>query len=498
VGHPRVALVGAGPGDPGLVTARGLELLARAEVVVVDYLIDPRLRRLIGGDAAVVDVGKRPGQPSMTQAEINARLIELARVHELVVRLKGGDPFVFGRGGEEVEALLAAGIAVEVVPGVTSALAGPARAGIPVTHRGVADGYLVLTGHRHADAPLVYDWQSIVATGLTIVVLMGVGHRAAIAEALLGAGMPPSTPVAACHSVTWPQEAFVRTTLERLGQAAIESPSVLVIGEAAGSGLSWQESLPLGGVRVHSTRPESGDDELIRTLADLGAIPIVGPTIAIGPPSDGGAALEAALGRLESYDWLVFTSANGVRATLDRLADLRALGGLRIACLGPGTARTLASYRLVADLVPDRFVGEALVEAFPEGHGRVMIPRAKVARTTVPDGLAAKGWSVEVVEAYETTHPAAEIAREVAAAADVTIFTAASTVEGYLTQYPGLQPRRAVAIGPITAERLRARDIAVAGIAAEYSIAGVVDLLVDLVGHGRLREEPGWSRYQPG
>jgi len=482
VSYSRVALVGAGPGDPGLVTARGLDLLSRAEVVVVDYLIDPRLRRLIRGDALVVDVGKRPGRPSMTQAEINARLIELARGHDLVVRLKGGDPFVFGRGGEEVEALLGAGIAIEVVPGVTSALAGPARAGIPVTHRGIADGYLVLTGHRHADAPLVYDWPSIVATGLTIVVLMGVGHRAAIAEALLGAGMPPTTPVAACHSVTWPQEAFLRTTLEGLGEAPIESPSVLVIGEAARHGFLWQDSLPLGGVRVHSTRPESGDDELTRTLADLGAIPIVGPTIAIGPPRDGGAALEAALARVETYDWLVFTSANGVRATLDRLGDLRRLSGLRIACLGPGTARTLEGYRLIADLVPERYVGEALVEAFPEGSGRVLLPRARVARATVPDGLEAKGWSVELVEAYETVHPEAEVGREVAAAADVTIFTAASTVDGYLAQYPGLQPRRAVAIGPITAERLRARGIAVAGVAREYSVPGVVELMLEVVG----------------
>jgi len=482
VSYPRVALVGAGPGDPGLVTARGLALLARAEVVVVDYLIDPRLRRLIRSDAIVVDVGKRPGQASMTQVEINARLIALAHSHELVVRLKGGDPFVFGRGGEEVEALLAAVIAVEVVPGVTSALAGPARAGIPVTHRGVADGYLVLTGHRHGDAPLVYDWASIVATGLTIVVLMGVGHRGAIADALLGAGMSPGTPVAACHSVTWPEEAFVRTTLGDLGEAPIASPAVLVIGEAARQGFAWQESLPLGGVRVHSTRPESADDELMGALADLGAIPIVGPTIAIGPPSDSGVALEATLARLETYDWLVFTSANGVRATLDRLEDLRRLAGLRIACLGPGTARALAGYRLVADLVPERFVGEALVEAFPSGPGRVLLPRARVARPTVPEGLEAKGWRVEVVEAYETRHPAPAVTREVAAAADATIFTAASTVEGYVAQFPGLQPRRAIAIGPITAARLRAEGIAVAGVANEYSVPGVVELLVELVG----------------
>lgn len=494
----RVALVGAGPGDPGLVTARGLDLLARADVVVVDYLIDPRLRRLINRDAIVVDVGKRPGLPSWSQAEINQRLIDLSHAHELVVRLKGGDPFVFGRGGEELESLLAAGVPVEVVPGVTSALAGPARAGFPVTHRGVADGYLVLTGHRHADGPLVYDWPSIVGTGLTIVVLMGVGHRAAIADGLLGAGMPPSTPVAACHSVTWPEEAISCTTLGELATTPLESPSVLVIGGVAGNRLNWLESLPLGGIRVHSTRPASPDDALVQALTDLGAIPIVGPSIAIGPPSDGGAALAAALDRVEEYDWLVFTSANGVRATLDRLSDLRVLAGARIACIGSGTARALGEYRLMPDLVPPRFVGEALAEAFPEGHGRVLVPRARMARPTVPEGLRAKGWRVDVVEAYETLHPLPEVPRELAALADVTVFTAASTVEGYLAQYPGLHPRRAIAIGPITEARLLAAGMAVAGTATEYSVPGICALVVDLVASERRRGTPPGSRATPG
>ena len=473
----RVVLVGAGPGDPGLITVRGLELLRSADVVVTDFLVDGRLKQLIPADVDIVDVGKRPGATSFSQDAINQELIRLSRSHGLVVRLKGGDPFLFGRGGEEVDALLTAGISVEVVPGVTSALAAPAYAGVPVTHRGLADGYIVITGHRHADAPLDYDWSALVGSKLTIVVLMGVARRGLIADALMAAGMSANTPVVAVESVTWPQERSLRTTVGQLAAQQIGSPAVIVIGTTAGLHLDWRRSLPLAGVSVHLLRPFDPCDPLADKLRADGATVIQAPAIEIQDPSDGGIALRDAMHNIERYDWLLFTSKNGVERAIGTMVDLRRLANIKIAVIGSGTRAALQRYRVGSDLMPAEFVGEALVDSFPAGPGRVLFPRAQVARDVVPDGLRAKGWDVDIVEAYQIGVPAPLMKEDLAGAMDITVFTAASTVSGYREQYPGVLPKQAVAIGPVTADRLRDLGVGQIVVADEYSVEGLTAVI---------------------
>ncbi|WP_298336771.1 uroporphyrinogen-III C-methyltransferase [Ferrimicrobium sp.] len=473
----RVVLVGAGPGDPGLITVRGLELLRSADVVVTDFLVDGRLKQLIPADVDIVDVGKRPGATSFSQDAINQELIRLSRSHGLVVRLKGGDPFLFGRGGEEVDALLTAGISVEVVPGVTSALAAPAYAGVPVTHRGLADGYIVITGHRHADAPLDYDWSALVGSKLTIVVLMGVARRGLIADALMAAGMSANTPVVAVESVTWPQERSLRTTVGQLAAQQIGSPAVIVIGTTAGLHLDWRRSLPLAGVSVHLLRPFDPCDPLADKLRADGATVIQAPAIEIQDPSDGGSALRDAMHNIERYDWLLFTSKNGVERAIGTTVDLRRLANIKIAVIGSGTRAALQRYRVGSDLMPAEFVGEALVDSFPAGPGRVLFPRAQVARDVVPDGLRAKGWDVDIVEAYQIGVPAPLMKEDLAGAMDITVFTAASTVSGYREQYPGVLPKQAVAIGPVTADRLRDLGVGQIVVADEYSVEGLTAVI---------------------
>ncbi|WP_298341593.1 uroporphyrinogen-III C-methyltransferase [Ferrimicrobium sp.] len=473
----RVVLVGAGPGDPGLITVRGFELLRSADVVVTDFLVDSRLKQLIPADVDIVDVGKRPGATSFSQEAINQELIRLSRSHGLVVRLKGGDPFLFGRGGEEVDALLAAGISVEVVPGVTSALAAPAYAGVPVTHRGLADGYIVITGHRHADAPLDYDWSALVASKLTIVVLMGVARRGLIADALMAAGMSANTPVVVVESVTWPQERSLRTTVGQLAAQQIGSPAVIVIGTTAGLHLDWRGSLPLAGMSVHLLRPFDPHDRLAEKLRADGATVMQAPAIEIQDPSDGGRALRDAMRNIERYDWLLFTSKNGVERAMETMVDLRRLANIKIAVIGSGTRDALERYRVGSDLMPAEFVGEALVDSFPAGSGRVLFPRAQVAREVVPDGLRAKGWGVDIVEAYQIGVPVPFMKEDLASTMDVTVFTAASTVRGYREQYPGVLPKQAVAIGPVTADRLRDLGVEQIVVAEEYSVEGLTAVI---------------------
>ncbi|ACU53220.1 uroporphyrin-III C-methyltransferase [Acidimicrobium ferrooxidans DSM 10331] len=481
----RVALVGAGPGDPELLTLRGLRLVRAADVVVTDALVDRRVLAEVRPAVAVHDVGKRAGAP-FSQAAINELLIDLARGHELVVRLKGGDPFLFGRGGEELEALLAAGVAVEVVPGVPSATAAADLVGVPLTHRGVADGFCVITGHRHGDASLDYDWRALVASGLTLVVLMGAASRATIAKELMGAGAPGETPVAVVTRASWIDEEVRWTSLAALGSVPVASPSTIIIGGVVDPRRRWRPSLPLGGLRIVVTRPRAVADALAVRLRDLGAVVVASPAIEIGPPSDGGAALAAALSHIEDYDWLVLTSQNAVDRVVGGIGDLRRLGGVRIAAIGPATARALERVHLTADLIPGTWVGEGLVEVFGPGPGSVLIARARQARDVVPRGLEAKGWRVDVVEAYETRTAAASVPPELVESADLVVFTAPSTVEGFATQYPGLVPRAAAAIGPVTEEALVRRGWPVALTATHYDADGLVEVIREAREAGRL------------
>jgi uroporphyrinogen III methyltransferase/synthase len=485
-----VHLVGAGPGDPGLLTVRGAEVLGRADVVVHDRLLDPSLLDLAPAAAERIDVGKSPGAP-VPQHEISALLVDLGRAGREVVRLKGGDPFVFGRGGEEAAALLAAGVPFEVVPGVTSAVAVPAYAGIPVTHRGLSTSFTVVTGHsRHAsDRPL--DWEALARVGGTLVLLMGVAHRAEIAERLLAAGLPGDTPVACVRWGTRPGQQTVRTTLAGLPSVELEPPVTTVVGAVAGLDLRWFEGRPLLGRRVVVTRSRAQAPGLSARLRAVGAEVLEVPVIEIADPSDGGAALARAVAGVSRHDWVAFTSANAVERFFACVRDARSLGGVAVAAVGPGTAAALAARGVVADLVPERSLAEGLVEAFPvalggagAGGGSVLLPQAAAARPVLAEGLRAKGWAVEVVEAYRTVP--ARVAPDAAAAAakaDAVAFTSVSTVAHYLEAAgPQAVPPVVACIGPVTAEAARARGLAVAAVAAEHTLDGLVAALVEALG----------------
>ena len=488
-----VYLAGAGPGGAELVTLRAEQLLRRAAAVVYDRLVAAPLIALAEG-AELYDVGKRPGG-KVRQEQINELLVELGRRFPsgVVVRLKGGDPYTFGRGGEEALALKAAGVAFEVVPGISAVNGVLAYAGIPLTHRGLSASYTVVTGHgadgSASGGPVPVDWDAVARVGGTVVVLMGVEHRAEIASRLVAGGRKPSTPVAVIERGTLPTQIVTRTTLERLADTEADSPATIVIGEVAALDLGFLEQRPLFGWRVVVTRTRHQASELSSALAEVGAAPVEVPLIAIEPPADGGAALTAALGRLESFAWFVFSSPNAVGPVFARLRDARSLAGTRVAAIGPGTAAALRERGVEADLVPESFVAEALAEAFPPpaaAGDRVLLPRAAVARDVLPAALGRKGYVVEVAEAYRTVRP--PLADDVVASvsgADAVTFTSSSTVTGWLETFGAERlPPVVACIGPVTAATARAAGIEVSLQAEQHTIAGLVQALASFAGTG--------------
>ncbi|MBM3673472.1 MAG: uroporphyrinogen-III C-methyltransferase [Actinobacteria bacterium] len=477
-----VYLVGAGPGDPGLLTRRGAELLARAEVVVYDRLAHPALLDLAAPEAERVDVGKAPGDVTLDQEGINALLVDRGRTGRTVVRLKGGDPFVFGRGGEEAEALAAAGIAFEVVPGVTSAIAAPAYGGIPVTHRGLATHFTVVTGHEDpAKGTTDTDWESLARVGGTLVILMGAGNLPEIARRLIAGGRSPDTPVAAVRWGTRPEQATVRATLATIAAAGVAAPSAIVVGAVAGLDLAWFEARPLFGRTVVVTRAREQASALRSRLEELGAAVIELPTIAIEP-------IDFELPPLDRYAWLVFTSPNGVDAFFTRgLAarglDARALGHLRIAAIGPGTAAALTERGLRADVVPERFVAESLLEAFPAPGApgeRILLARAEQAREVLPEGLTDRGHVVDVLDVYRTV-PARPLAADLTVVreglVDALTFTSSSTVTNFCDLVgPLSEPAPlVVSIGPITTRTAGERGLHVDVEAEPHTIDALVE-----------------------
>ncbi len=480
-----VALVGAGPGDPGLLTRRGAELLAAADVVIYDRLGTDALLDLASSTARRISVGKAPGSADANQDQINALLVEHGRAGHAVVRLKGGDPFVFGRGGEEAEALAAAGIPFEIVPGVTSAIAAPAYAGIPVTHRGLSTHVTIVTGHEdptkgHTDV----DWARLAAAGGTLVILMGAATLPAIAAQLLAAGLPAHTPVAAVHAGTRPEQRTTRATLGTVVDLAVAAPAAVVVGAVAALDLAWFEQRPLFGRTIVVTRAREQASELRARLTQLGGRVVELPAIRIDP-------LPVALPPLDEVDWLVLTSANGVAALFERGItpagrDARALAGVRIAAIGPGTAAALARYGVRADLVPDRYVAEALLAAFPPptgAGGRVLLARAEQARDVLPDGLRKLGYDVDVLPLYRTraAEPDPAVLDQVRRGkVDAITFTSSSTVRNFVELVGTLDPQPSVvSIGPITSATARDLGLRVDAEAVTHTIDGLVTALLD-------------------
>ncbi|MGC1379687.1 MAG: uroporphyrinogen-III C-methyltransferase [Candidatus Baltobacteraceae bacterium] len=492
-----VYLVGAGPGDPGLLTLRAAELLRNADVLLYDALASDPIVALAPASCEKIYVGKRAGDHAMAQSEIESLAIERARAGRSVVRLKGGDPFVFGRGGEEAQALRAAGIPFEIVPGISSALAAPAYAGIPVTHREHAAAFTVLTGHEDPSKPAsTLDFSKLADPGRTLILLMAIGNLKEIAGALVAHGLSPETPVAVVQNGTRPDQRCVDGTLATISAdvaaAGVGSPAVVVVGGVAGlrRELRWFDTTPLFGRRVLVTRTGSQSESFARALLERGAEPIVAPTIAIQAPGDPTGA-EAALDELASFAWIVFTSQNGVDAFFSRLQsrgrDARALGAAKVAAIGDRTAERLRAYGIRADLVPAVFIAEevardVIVQAHP--GDRVLLYRAADARDALPRMLEDAGLVAVVAAAYKTVHTTDPAFAQKVARADVLTFTSASTVRGFAALLGGDGAAAAAArgksvacIGPITAQAAIDAGLPVDVVATTYSTAGLLDAL---------------------
>jgi uroporphyrinogen III methyltransferase/synthase len=498
-----VYLVGGGPGEPGLMTARSLELIASADAIFYDRLIPPGALDGAREDAELVYVGKQPGVPSVPQAEIGGRLVAAAAEGKSVVRLKGGDPFVFGRGGEEGEALREARVDFEVVPGVTAGVAATAYAGIPVTHRDDASAVAFITGHENPEKPQsALDWAALAIFPGTLVFYMGVKRLAENAAALIEAGRDPQEPAAAIERGTMPGQRTVAATLATIAEAVereqVKAPALIVVGEVARrrEKLGWLERRPLHGRRVVVTRARAQSSGLAARLRELGADVVELPAIRIESRIEAPQVREAAAG-IGDYDVVCLTSPNGVRLLFEAMAaggaegtgeggsrDARALAGATVAAIGPGTARALAEHGIVADVVPERFVAEGLLEALAGidvEAKRVLVARAAEARDVLPDALRDRGAEVNVVPLYETVREApAEVEVERAQGADYVTFTSSSTVTNLLAALGDRFPRnaRVASIGPVTSETARAAGLRVDVEAERHDVDGLLAALL--------------------
>ena len=493
----RVVLVGAGPGDPGLLTLRAAQALASADVLLYDALASDPIVALAPMNCERVYVGKRGGAHEMPQTQIEELMIARAREGHIVVRLKGGDPFVFGRGGEEAQALHAAGIPFEIVPGVSSAIAAPAYAGIPVTHREINPVLTIATGHEDpTKAQSTIDWSKLADPHRTLVLLMAMGNLTNISARLIEHGLSANTPAAVIADGTRPTQRTVTGTLETIAnevqRAGLAAPAIVVIGEvvALRENLRWFDRMPLFGKRVLITRPAQQAQEFARALYARGVEPILASTIAIVPPDDVAAA-HRAIDDLSSYRWVVFSSQNGVDAFFDRLAaldsDARYIGATKVAAIGSKTAERLREFGVRADLVPAAFVseeiGRALMQATHTGD-RILIYRAQEARDVLPQMLEDAGRAPTVVAAYKTIFDVdPEFAQKVRRA-DVLTFTSASTVRGYVELLGGAPAAREAArnkliacIGPITAEAADESGLHVDVVADVFTTDGLLDAL---------------------
>jgi uroporphyrinogen III methyltransferase/synthase len=477
-----VFLVGAGPGDPGLMTARALELIASADVILHDKLIPESALDGARGDAEIVDVGKVGGGEQVPQDETTRLLVEHARAGKTVVRLKGGDPFVFGRGGEEAQACAAAGIAFEVVPGVTAGVAAPAYAGIPVTQRGLSPAVAFVTGHEDPDKPETQiEWGALAAFPGTLVFYMGVRQLARISEQLVAGGRSPDEPAAIVERGTFADQRTVPATLGTLATAAadagVRAPAITVVGGVAAlhDELDWLTAArPLAGRSVAVTRARAQASALAARLRALGARVVEAPAIRVEP-------LAVEVPDLHDVDLVCFTSPNGVRRFFEEVNDARVLATCTVAAIGPGTARALREHGIEADVVPERSVAESLVEALrPVPIDRALIARAEEARDVLPDALAERGVGVEVLALYRTVaEPLSDEARAAALGADYATFTSASSARFFHAAAGTLDGPRLVSIGPVTSDALRELGHAPDVEAAEHTPDGLVAALLD-------------------
>jgi uroporphyrinogen III methyltransferase/synthase len=495
----KVYLVGAGPGDPGLLTVKGKLILERADCVVYDFLVNKELLRLARGDAEKICVGRRGGADRLRQADTNQLLVDRARAGKLVCRLKGGDPFVFGRGGEEGQVLAYAGVAFEVVPGVSAGYSVPAYAGIPITHRDITSTVTFIAGHEDPEKETSrLDWAHLGRYPGTLVFFMAVRNLPRITQALIEHGRSAATPAAVIQWGSLPRQKVVEGTLADIAAkaAAIMSPAITVVGEVVNlrEQLNWFEHLPLFGKRIVITRAREQAGVLREELAALGAEVIEIPTIEIRPP-DSWEPLDAAIRRLQEFQYLLATSANGVRNFLARLAasgrDVRALHGLTIGAIGPATAAEFALTGVKVDLLPKEYVAEGLIAALGDRDLRgkaFLIPRARVARDLVPRFLEERGAHVEVVEAYQTAVPevtSEELTHLFTPPPDAITFTSSSTAAN-MAKLVGeerlaktLQGAVIASIGPITSQTLRKLGLEVTLEARESTMSGLVRALRD-------------------
>ncbi|MFC1830071.1 uroporphyrinogen-III C-methyltransferase [Thermodesulfobacteriota bacterium] len=497
----KVYLVGAGPGDPGLITVKGLECIKHADVIIYDYLASPLFLKHASENAEIIYVGKKGGDHTLSQDGINALIVEKAKSGRAVTRLKGGDPFIFGRGAEEAEVLMEAGIPFEIVPGVTSAIAAPAYAGIPLTHREFTSTLGFVTGHEDpTKEESSIDWGAIAKGMGTIVFLMGVKNLPEIVRRLTDHGMHPDTPVALVRWGTTSRQVTVTGTLETIAErvraAGLKAPAIIVVGHVVSlrEKLKWFETLPLMGKKIVVTRAREQASDLVERLSDLGASCLECPTIKVVPPDDI-KPLDTAIGNLSGYDWLIFTSVNGVNFFFSRLfskgLDVRALRGLRTAVIGPATEKRLFDFGLKSDIVPESFRAESVVEAFKAENvtdKRILLPRAAEARAILPEELTKMGALVDEVTAYRTeaVHENRELllSELEEGAIDIITFTSSSTVTNFKALVPAdrfenlMRDVTVASIGPITAETAEKLGFEVHITAESFTIPGLCQAIL--------------------
>ncbi len=498
----KVYLIGAGPGDPGLITVKGLQCVKKADVIIYDYLANERLLEQRRPDAELVYVGKQGGRHTLPQDEINGLIVKRAKEGKIVARLKGGDPFIFGRGGEEAEELVDNGIPFEVVPGVTAATAVPTYAGIPLTHREHTASVAFVTGHEDPTKPESKVHWDRISTGIgTLIFFMGMKNLQNIVDNLTSHGRSPETPIALIQWGTRTDQRVVTGTLKtivpKVKEARLGPPAIIVVGEVVKlrDKLNWYESKPLFGKRVVVTRSRDQASVFAEMLIDRGATTVEFPTIDVVPPRTW-EELDQAISGIDTYNWIIFTSANAIRFFMDRLRslnkDLRLLKGVNICVVGPKTAEALESHGLRADLIPSEFKAEGVLAAL--GGTRVkgqrfLVPRAKVAREIIPDKLREQGAEVTVATAYENVRPEADRDRVQRLFEEkkisVVTFTSSSTVHNFIEilgqkEYKKLMEGVKVAcIGPVTAKTAGEYGMKTDIMPQEYTIPALVDAIVE-------------------